>query len=199
MDRSSIFGRLFAAVRLYSSQSSLLSNHPSGSLQVRAVAAPQAPTPQAQERELSRSRFEEVGITMRALRRTSADGAISYAVEVFSDWPRPNVRGRAAVRASGGSALARRDGARLLIASSCCHALRVLPFRPCCTGRRTTGSCRRRWVERVAAWCRCHSSAQGHKAVSRLCGCALPCPALLEKLVRRPHAGVLARGELSGG
>ncbi|KAL4424419.1 hypothetical protein ABPG77_005662 [Micractinium sp. CCAP 211/92] len=61
-----------------------------GSLQVRAVAAPQAPTPQAQERELSRSRFDDVGITMRALRRTSADGAISYAVEVFSDWPRPN-------------------------------------------------------------------------------------------------------------
>ncbi len=98
MNLSSIFERLWAAVRLSSTRSILLStlaNHPSGSLQVRAVAAPQAPTPQAQERELSRSRFDDVGITMRALRRTSADGAISYAVEVFSDWPRPNVSGRA--------------------------------------------------------------------------------------------------------
>lgn len=61
-----------------------------GALRCRAVAAPPAPA-QAVEKELSTSRFDDAGITMRVLRRTSAEGAISYSVEVHSDEARPNL------------------------------------------------------------------------------------------------------------
>lgn len=58
-----------------------------GALRCRAVAAP--PAVETDEHVLSTARFDDAGITLHSVKRTTG-GAVSYSVEVSSDNPRPN-------------------------------------------------------------------------------------------------------------